>query len=231
MGRFLGELSGFLMILLIATLFTKLLWDIKWIKKKETLLCFIRQSLFVVAIGLFYLFIGGMIFNYTMGQQVSIAEIETVWNYGNFETVLSGLEQGSSQGILNTIYVKIVHLMGTIFFKQYIACAIYISFIFTVLAVWVFFCTIKRLFNQQAAWYFITLGMVIPYAYHLFLPSPSSMVCLIAALIFYGIVRVGKFTLPDKVMTWEWHNFWTENVWLLTCILCGFALYQEIIAR
>lgn len=231
MGKFLGELSGFLMILLIATLFIKLLWDTKIIRKMETINCFRKVSLFTIGIGLLYLFMGGFVYNFSKGQQVSIAEIETIWNYGNFGNILTGLEQGSGQSVLDTIYIKFVSGMGSIFFGQFVACSIYVSFIFTVIAVWLWFCGIKRIFGEAAAWYFVTLGLVLPYAFQLFLPSSSSMICLLASIIFYGIARKGNFKASDKVRLYQWKHFWTENIWVLTCILSGFILFQNVVGR
>ena len=231
MGKFLGELGGFLMILLIVTLFIKLLWDTKIIKKMETINCFRKVSLFTIGMGVFYLFIGGFVYNYSQGQQVSIAEIETIWNYGNYGNILTGLEQGSGQGILDTIYIKLVYSMGSIFFGQFVSCSIYVSFIFTVIAVWLCFCGIKRIFGETAAWYVVTLGLVLPYAFQLFLPSSSSMICLLASIIFYGIVRKGNFKASDKVRSFQWNHFWTENMWVLICILSSFILFQNVTGR
>lgn len=231
MGKFFGEFSGFLMIILIALLFVKLLWDLKIIKKTETISNFKKISLFTIGIGMMYLFVGGMIYNMKQGEQVSFAETSIIWNYGDFGKILIGLEGGNVQGIFNTIYVKLALAMGSIFFGQFLACSIYISFILSVLTIWIYFCGIKRILGETGAWYIITICLVFPYAFHLFLYSSISLICFFAAVLFYLIVRKGNYRVPDKVKLFQWNNFWMENLWLVTCILGGFVLFRDMVGR
>ena len=231
MGKTLGELAGFAMLLLIWILFLNMLQDFKLMDRKKVLLLE-KVSLSLWGAGMFYLVLGGFFYNISI-DQASIFQYDVLWGYGDYGRIMNNLEGGEVNGFFVAIYLKIAHAIGSLFFKQYLSAAIYTSFLFAITYGCQVYFLFLKLFGKSKADNLLPFVCFFPYAYRLFLPSPASMVCCLTALIIGGIFRIKNF---------HWISFFSNRklkvsgwvYYFVLCILASFNImiyYTEMLLR
>lgn len=209
MGKAIGELAGFAMLLLIGMLFLNMLKEFGLADEKKALL--VRKlSLCLWGAGMFYLALGGFFYNISIGQ-ASIFQYDVVWGYGNYAQMMEHVEDGNVQGVFSGIYLLAVRGIGRIFFQQYLTAAIYTSFLFAIAGGILCYFILLEMFDRQNADKLILLACFCPFAHKLFLPSPASMVCFIAVLAVWGVLHLNKnLTLPKvkiRISDWLYYFF------------------------
>ena len=228
MGKMIGELAGFAMLLLIWMLFLNMLKEFNLVDEKRILL--IRKvSLCLWGTGMFYLVLGGFFFNISI-DQASIFQYDVVWGYGNYAQMMAHAEDGIAQGIFSRIYLLIVRGIGNIFFKQFISATIYTSFLFAITYGTLLYFIFLDLFGKTNADKLLLLACFCPFAYKLFLPSPVSMVCCMTVLVIWIVLRKNKNFISQKIKIRisDWLYYF------LLCILTASSImiyYREMLFR
>ncbi len=228
MGKTLGELAGFAMLLLIWILFLNMLKEFKLIGKKKALLIE-KVSLCLWGTGIFYLVLGGFFYNISI-DKAGIFQYDVIWGYGNYAQMMNQVEAGRGDGIVSSFYLMIARGVGKIFFQQYLSATVYTSFFFAIAYGTQLYFIFLKIFGKQTADKLLPFICFCPLAYQLFLPSPISMCCcilvLISGSIFYGS---RKFTLPKaEIRVSEWLYYF------LLCILTALNImlyYREMVVR
>lgn len=228
MGKMLGELAGFAMLLLIWILFLNMLKEFKLISKERAVLVG-KVSLCLWGTGIFYLVLGGFFYNISIGQ-ASIFQYDVIWGYGDYAQIMSQVETGNVKGIFGALYLMLARGTGKLFFKQYLSATVYTSFFFAITYGTQLYFLFLKMFGKQRADKLLLFICFCPFAYKLFLPSPVSMCCCMVVLIIQGIFHVNKMFVSAKagirVSPWL-YNF-------LLCILTAFNImlyYKEMLIR
>lgn len=228
MGKTIGELAGFAMLVLIWVLFLNMLQELKLIKKEKALLTG-RVSLCLWLTGLFYLLLGGFFYNISI-DRAAVFQYDVIWGYGSYGQIMSWLESGRVQGIFSMIYLMFARGMGKIFFSQYLSAAIYTSFLFAIAFGTQLYFLLRKALGSQAAEKLLLLTFVFPFSYKLFLPSPASMVCALTIMIAGGIAYNRRHFRQLKVS-------FRISGWLYCFLLCTFVslnimlYYKEMLLR
>lgn len=228
MGKTIGELAGFAMLLLIWILFLNMLGELKLIKREKVLLTG-KVSLSVWGAGIVYLVLGGFFYNISV-DRTGIFQYDIIWGYGSYGQIMNQVESGSVQGIVSMIYLMIARGVGTVFFKQYISGAIYTSFLFAIVCGTLLYFLLRESLGSKWAEKLLLLMLGFPFSYRLFLPSPVSMVCCLAVMIAGGLIYACRsFRRPVIVCK--------ISDWLYYFLLCAFLsvnimfYYNEILLR
>ncbi len=185
MNVFVGEIAAYAMLILIWTLLLKFLQETGWIKVEKE--CFVSSYL-VIAIGFGYLLMGGFIYN-LLGGQASVLKYDTVWGFGEYAIYLQNCEEGSVDGLFSTLYLLLARGIGTIFFKEYVVCTIYTSFLLMLLTGLVLQGICRKCFDEcwwRRVWF---LFFLIPGVYRMFLPSEKSLICFIVVGVLWILIR------------------------------------------
>lgn len=228
MGNWIGEMSGFCMLVLIVALFFMMLEEFRLLK--DTVAAELRGiALYGFLCGLGYLSVGGLFYNASVDSS-GIMEYGKVWNYGGYAVIMAGAESGSfSGGFFDEIYGRAVRLAGAIFFGQYISAAVYTSFFFAVLFAWILYRAESRLVGKENADSLLPFTFLWPFSYRLFLPSPVSLVCCILAGIAAAVLLCKK---QAKVPVVKISAGWAYQVALcFTCAVNVMIYYTEIVRR
>lgn len=228
MGNWIGETAGFIMLLLIGALFLTMLKEFHLIGEKR--IAEVKKiALYTFMSGYAYLSIGGLIYNVSVSPS-GIFKYNVVWNYGNYAKLMDGVESGICEGLFNTIYIKIAHLTGSIFFKQYLSSTIYTSFILAVIFAIILYIIEGRLFGEETADRLLPFTYVWPFSYKLFLPSPVSFMCCMFGGIILLVLSLGKHKngIKPRVLNTGW------IYQLALSILCAANImiyYLELVGR
>lgn len=228
MGKTIGELAGFAMLLLIWVLFLNMLKELKLIRKEKALLIG-KVSLCIWGAGIIYLVLGGFFYNISI-DRAGIFQYDVIWGYGSYGQIMSQVENGSVQGIFSMIYLMIARGVGTLFFKQYLSAAIYTSFLFAIaFGTQLYFLFLKS-FGSQWAEKLLLFMINFPFSYKLFLPSPVSMICCLVVMIVGGAIY-GRKPFRQTGISCK------ISGWLYYFLLCAFVsvnimlYYKEMLLR
>lgn len=228
MGKMLGELAGFAMLMLVWILFLNMLQEFKIVSKRRALLMG-KVSLALWGTGIFYLVLGGFFYNISIGQ-ASIFQYDVIWGYGNYAQIMNHVEAGNVNGVFSAFYLMIAHGIGKLFFKQYIPAAVYTSFFFAITYGTLLYFIFLKIFGKQKADKLLPFICFGPFSYKLFLPSPVSMCCCMTVLIMWGILHINKkLTLMKvEIQVSQWLYYF------LLCILTASDImlyYKEMLVR
>lgn len=190
MNVFAGEVAAYGMLALIWTLLLVFFRECKIVAvSRQSFTC----SYLVMGIGLGYLLLGGFFYN-LLGGQASVLQYDTVWGFGSYGELLQNVEGGQVKGILAGVYLLLSRALGTIFFAEYKAALIYVSFLLTLLTGLMLQGILEKLFEeawQKRLW---VLFFVLPYAYRMFLPSPHGLVLFLIVGVLWLILPLLKRT-------------------------------------
>lgn len=226
MNVFVGEAAAYGMLVLI--------WTLLLVFFKECKIAPIRRNAFtcsylVMGIGLGYLLLGGFFYN-LLGGQASVLQYDMIWGFGDYGELLQNVESGSVKGLFAGAYLLLARALGTIFFAEYKAALIYVSFLLSLLTGLMLQSILEKLFEeawQKRLW---VLFFALPYAYRMFLPSAHGLVLFLIVGVFWlvlNLVKVRKRHIPDGV-------YLNLGYGLTLSILAGFntALYfVEMVKR
>ena len=228
MGKTIGELAGFAMLLLIWILFLNMLGELELLKKEKSLLIE-KVSLSIWGTGIVYLVLGGFFYNISI-DRTGIFQYDVIWGYGSYGQIMNQVENGSVQGVISKIYLMIARGIGAVFFKQYISAAVYTSFVFAIASGTQLYFLFRKSLGSRRAEKLLLLMIGFPFSYKLFLPSPVSMVCCLIILIAGGLIYAGR-SLRLLVISCKISD------WLYYFLLCAFLsvnimlYYNEILLR
>lgn len=229
MNQVIGQLGAFLMMVLITTLACKFMMDLHWIKKEETKKGLIQVGAFATVAGLLYLLFGGLIYNYTQSP-ASALDLGTIWHRGNGAEILDQLESMGTVSLGNRLFVLLGHVMGNIFFQQYVAAAWYLSFFFGVMTCFLLWKTVSKIMGEKIAREAVCYLAVFPgLSYRLFIPDGVSLYTFLILLVLCLIVHKKPLVLSEEQRTvWERRLTGTVSLWVWTgCVVInGFLFYQ-----
>lgn len=170
MGEFIGASGGILMIALIVILLYRFIIDMGIGKDRIDNKRIGGYALAAVCLGLLQMGIGAMVISFVYDNPVSVFNIEAIWD-------MAPVVGDSGPMPLFDILVK---LLGSLLFKKYSACALYISFLSGVVTYVTLGLVIRRYYADEEEFadrgqgLFVSL-ICLPASVFLFLPSSFAM--------------------------------------------------------
>lgn len=198
MAVWIGHMGGFLMFALIVTLFLFFLYDVRIVKDKQGLLNFGKIAVFVAAIGMIQLFIGGLMYNYCK-QAASILDLSVIWNTESIGKIINCCKaehfEYSIFGGIFPLYPFVVHVAGGLLMGQYDAVMLYLNFLGAILlglAMKLLYSTWSVSPYKEEGIRKISILFLFPGAFLLFLPTTYSWLLCFGMFSMYFMAKNKK---------------------------------------
>ncbi len=171
MNQVLGQIGGFMMLVLIVVLACQFAADMGWIAYRTTLRRFYGLGTLALAVGLCQFACGALVYNLAV-EQTNLFAVETIWQDAGIQSVIGS-------GAKNSLYPLLNKFLGKILFGENTTVAFYISMFCGICITWCLYLLMYKHYSKRKLSWCIMAVLLFPGSFYLFLPTKVTLwLCL-----------------------------------------------------
>lgn len=211
LNQVLGQIGGFMMLVLIVVLACQFAADMGWIAYRTTLRRFYGLGILAVAVGAFQLAFGGLVYNLAVGQ-TNVFALGTIWKDAGVQSVIGNGTEYSLYPLLN-------RFLGKIMLGENTTVAFYISISCGICITWCLYLLLYKNYSRRKLCWCIMAVLLFPGSFYLFLPTKVTLWLCFSLWELVWLQK--KKTIPAAVFA-----FLAMGTSLFGVISVGFFIWQ-----